>query len=56
MAAWARSSWRARPDIADLDRAAIEAVKQWHFEPARRGATAVPVWATLPVRFVLSER
>jgi periplasmic protein TonB len=47
----ARSAGRA-----DLDRAAIEAVKQWHFEPARRGATAVPVWATLPVRFVLSEQ
>ena len=40
----------------DLDRAAIEAVKQWQFEPARRGATAVPVWVTLPVRFELSGR
>jgi protein TonB len=40
----------------DFDRAAIDAVKQWIFEPARRGPTAVAVWATLPVRFVLSER
>src|SRR4029077_76143 len=40
----------------NLDRAAIEAVKQWHFEPARRGSTAIPVWATLPVRFVLSNQ
>jgi protein TonB len=40
----------------DLDRAAIEAVKQWHFEPARRGSTAVAAWATLPVRFVLSDQ
>jgi len=40
----------------DFDRAAIEAVKQWHFEPARRGATPVDVWATLPLRFVLKER
>ena len=40
----------------DFDRAAIEAIKQWVFEPARRGSTAVAVWATLPVRFVLSER
>jgi protein TonB len=40
----------------DLDRAAIEAIKQWQFEPARRGATAVTVWVTLPVRFALSER
>ena len=40
----------------DLDRAAIEAIKQWKFEPAKRGATAVTVWVTLPVRFELSER
>src|SRR5262245_7439715 len=33
----------------DFDRAAMEAVKQWIFEPARRGSTAVTVWATLPV-------
>ncbi len=38
-----------------LDRAAIEAIKQWQFEPARRGPTPVPVWVTLPVRFELSE-
>ena len=40
----------------DLDRAAVEAVKQWQFEPARRGGTAVTVWATLPVNFELSNR
>jgi protein TonB len=40
----------------DLDRAAVEAVKQWQFEPARRGVTAVTVWATLPVNFELSNR
>jgi protein TonB len=40
----------------DLDRAAVEAVKQWQFEPARRGATAVTVWATLPVNFELTQR
>jgi protein TonB len=40
----------------DLDRAAIDAIRQWQFEPARRGATAVPVWVTLPVRFELTER
>jgi periplasmic protein TonB len=37
----------------DLDRAAIEAVKAWLFEPARRGQEAVAVWVTLPVRFKL---
>ena len=40
----------------DLDRAAVDAVKQWQFEPARRGATAVTVWATLPVNFELANR
>jgi periplasmic protein TonB len=37
----------------DLDRAAMEAVRTWHFEPARRGKEAVAVWVTLPVRFEL---
>src|SRR5262245_36827187 len=40
----------------DLDRAAIEAVKQWLFEPARRGSTNVAVWAVLPVNFSISEQ
>jgi periplasmic protein TonB len=37
----------------DLDRAAVEAVRTWRFEPARRGEEAVAVWVTLPVRFEL---
>lgn len=37
----------------DLDRSASEAVKQWRFEPARRGSEAVAVWVLLPVRFEL---
>jgi periplasmic protein TonB len=37
----------------DLDRAAVDAVKTWRFEPARRGKEAVAVWVTLPVRFEL---
>jgi TonB family protein len=37
----------------DLDRAAIEAVKKWRFEPARRGNQSIAVWVTLPVRFAL---
>ena len=36
-----------------LDRAAVEAVKQWRFEPARRGDEAVTVWVIVPVRFKL---
>ena len=37
----------------DLDRAAVEAVRMWRFDPARRGKEAVAVWVTLPVRFEL---
>lgn len=39
----------------ELDRAAIAAVQKWRFEPARRGAQAVAVWVTLPVRFDLKR-
>jgi len=38
---------------AELDRAAIEAVKRWRFEPARRDEQPVTAWVTLPVRFEL---
>lgn len=37
----------------DLDQAAIDAVKKWRFEPARRGHQAIAVWVKLPVRFEL---
>jgi periplasmic protein TonB len=37
----------------DLDLAAMEAVKQWRFEPARQGQRPVAVWVMLPVRFAL---
>ena len=37
----------------DLDQAAMEAVRKWRFEPARRGKDPVVVWVTLPVRFEL---
>ena len=38
---------------ADLDRAATDAVRQWHFEPARRGTEPVATWVLLPVQFQL---
>ena len=40
----------------DLDQAAVEAVRTWRFEPARRGKEPVAVWVTLPVRFELHTR
>ena len=38
----------------DLDIAAVEAVKKWQFEPARRGEKPVAVWMLLPVKFKLN--
>lgn len=37
----------------DLDLAAMDAVKKWLFEPAKRGNDAVSVWVMLPVKFEL---
>lgn len=39
----------------DLDRAAAEAVRQWHFDPARRGSEAVATEVLLPVEFQLKD-
>ena len=36
---------------ADLDSAAVDAVKRWLFEPARMGTIPVAVWVLLPVKF-----
>jgi len=36
-----------------LDRAAINSVKKWVFEPGRRGDEAVEMWVKVPVRFRL---
>ncbi|MPZ77438.1 MAG: TonB family protein [Deltaproteobacteria bacterium] len=37
----------------ELDVSAMEAVKKWLFEPARRGKEPVSVWVMLPVKFEL---
>jgi len=39
----------------DLDRAATDAVRQWHFEPARKGTESVVSWVLLPVQFELKR-
>jgi protein TonB len=36
-----------------LDAAALAAVRDWHFVPARRGDTALAAWVEVPVRFSL---
>jgi len=38
----------------DLDQAAIEAVRRWRFEPARKGKARVAMWVLLPVEFRLT--
>jgi protein TonB len=39
----------------DLDQAAIEAVKQWRFNPSVRDGRAVEGWALVPISFKLNE-
>jgi protein TonB len=37
----------------DLDQAAVAAVRQWRFEPARKDKEPVAVWVVIPVKFAL---
>ncbi|MEO5350266.1 MAG: energy transducer TonB [Magnetococcus sp. YQC-3] len=39
-----------------LDRAALQAVQQWHFVPAQRAGVAVRAVVEVPVRFQLTDR
>jgi protein TonB len=39
----------------DLDGAATDAIRRWHFEPARKGGDAVATWVLLPVEFRLDQ-
>jgi protein TonB len=36
-----------------LDRSALNSVRHWLFEPARRGSRAIETWVQVPVRFEL---
>lgn len=38
-----------------LDQAALEAVKKWHFVPAKRGSQAVVAWVEVPITFKLEN-
>jgi len=42
---------RVVSSVPMLDEAAIAAVRQWRFKPARAGGTPVAVWVAVPVRF-----
>jgi protein TonB len=37
----------------DLDESAMEAVRRWRFDPARRDGEPVAVWVRIPVEFKL---
>jgi periplasmic protein TonB len=37
----------------DLDRAALQAIRQWEFEPAKKDGKPVAVYIVIPVKFVL---
>ena len=39
----------------DLDQAATDAVRQWRFDPARKGTEPVAMWVLLPVEFHLKD-
>ncbi len=36
-----------------LDKAALAAVRKWHFEPGTRGSQKIEMWVRVPVRFEL---
>lgn len=40
---------------AALDDAALEAVRHWRFEPAKRGGAPVRAWAVVPIEFKLID-
>ena len=39
--------------VATLDQAALDAVRRWRFEPARRDGVAVPIVVIVPIRFAI---
>jgi len=42
--------------VASLDRAALETVRTWRFEPARRGGQAVATVVIVPIRFSIEQQ
>ena len=39
--------------VSGLDEAALDAIYQWQFQPAKQHDVPVPVWITVPIRFSL---
>ncbi|MBB1075871.1 energy transducer TonB [Rhodoferax sp. 4810] len=38
-----------------LDQAAVQAVRRWRFQPARRNGAAISAWVQVPIRFKLNR-
>jgi len=38
-----------------LDQAALEAVRKWHFVPAKKGSQAITAWVEVPITFKLEN-
>jgi protein TonB len=43
------------PGPGGLDEAAVEAVRQWQFQPAQSGGRPVAVWITQPINFTIGN-
>jgi protein TonB len=46
---------RKSSGYAILDQSAVEAVKPWKFEPARKQGKPFVIWVELPIKFVLHD-
>ena len=46
---------RKSSGYAILDQSAIEAVKPWKFEPAKKSGSPFKVWVELPIKFILQN-
>jgi protein TonB len=46
---------RKSSGYAILDHSAVEAVKPWKFEPAKKSGKPFVVWVELPIKFVLQD-
>ena len=46
---------RKSSGYAILDKSAVEAVKPWKFEPAKKSGKPLTVWVELPIKFVLHD-
>ncbi|ESP62462.1 hypothetical protein SMITH_434 [Smithella sp. ME-1] len=47
---------RKSSGYAILDRSAMEAVRPWKFEPAKKSGNPFTVWVDLPIKFILHSQ